>query len=203
MYWLEHRWHILRPHFWFRSCQFGKPWEQQEPWLDFLGGLQWSFMWPICFQGYKEATCACFATNTSLNCLQLLGHPSEVKLKSVSCKIHFDLSLCSYRALVSVQGGYHQTILATKRLHEEHLGFLLAHTGGPIGIRFQLSKGVHPLCIYRLVLVDQPLTSQVLCICTRWVIHLKNPSFLNLPKAHWIILTIKLLLRENSFKAQR
>lgn len=125
------------------------------------------------------------------------------KTESVKCKIHFDLSLCSYRVLVSVQGGYHQTILATKRLHEEHLGFLLAHTGGPTGIRFQLSKRVHPRCIYRLVLVDEPLTSQVLCICTRWVIHLKNPSFLNLPEAHWIILTIKLLLRENGFKAQR
>ena len=31
---------------------------------------------PSCFQGSNRANGACFSTNTSLNCLQALGHPS-------------------------------------------------------------------------------------------------------------------------------
>lgn len=85
--------------------------------------------------------------------------------------------------------------------------YLLTQVFGPTGIYFQLSKDVHPLCIYRLVAADQLLACRVSFASENSpeALPLSQMSIASKPsRAHWMSLAIKpLLLREYSFKAQR
>lgn len=53
VYWRKHWQHILRPYFWIRPCRFEQTGQEQEPWSNFRGWLQYSCWWPILLSGMQ------------------------------------------------------------------------------------------------------------------------------------------------------